>query len=279
MERKKLIKSEVIQLFKTTKETLRYYEQMGLLTPDVSDNNYRFYDFKDLEKLRQIFLLRDLDLSIEEMKSLDTGLVDQQDYMKILKTNYKSLQDKIQRLQNTQFNIAQLVELLEKDCQNVSYLLRNKNERHYQIVDSDDANEMASPKDFYDHYKNVIETQNYSERMLQMVYPYDALGHGMLIDAKLCMEIPSATSNGATVCSEEGLLVFPKGTYLSVFYPFRQGGFDMLPGLKEKIENYLLDNKLIRNGSMILEIEHLELSLFLDDDTTIFELQIYIEKE
>lgn len=44
--------------------------------PEIDDNYYRYYDFKDLEKLRQIFFLRDIDLSIEEIQKLDQKLIE-----------------------------------------------------------------------------------------------------------------------------------------------------------------------------------------------------------
>lgn len=277
MTRTKLIKSEVIQLFKTTKETLRYYEQMGILKPEVSDNNYRYYDFDDLQKLREIFLLRDLDLSLEEIKQLDDGLVNKGDYIELLKSNHKTLQEKIQYFQDIQGNVEQLIEVLEKKDKTFSYHFREKKERHYHVLDPIETECMGSPKAFFDSYKTLIKNNNYSERTLQMIYPYDLLGSGKKINAKVCMELPNNFKE--LTKKSQDLIIFPAGTYLSIFYPFRDGGFDMLPSLKTEIEKVFKEKTIIRKGTIVLEKEHLELSLFLDKDTTIFELQIHIERE
>ncbi|WP_305453059.1 MerR family transcriptional regulator [Bacillus mycoides] len=40
MDSYKLTKSDVIKIFNTTKETLRFYEKKGLVQPKVGKNNY-----------------------------------------------------------------------------------------------------------------------------------------------------------------------------------------------------------------------------------------------
>lgn len=63
--------SEVAKNYNITKRTLRYYEEIGLLT-DVkkNDSNYRYYDEATLMRLEQILLLRDLDFHINEIKEI-----------------------------------------------------------------------------------------------------------------------------------------------------------------------------------------------------------------
>lgn len=278
MNRNKLTKSEVIQLFNTTIETLRHYEQKGILKPEIGDNNYRYYDFEDLRKLRQIFLFRDLELSIEEMKQLDEGQVKKPDYIEMLKIHHSTLQHKIQRLQNTKENIRQLVELLEKGENHRSYRLRWEKERHYYLLDPLEEEVMSSPKAYFDRYKNLIQNNNYSERTLQMIYPYDTLESGEFMKSQLCMEIPINEEKFSSDDNEESLLVLPEGTYLSIFYPFQHGKFDTLSVLKDEIEVYLKGNVLRRRGSIVLEKEHPELSLFLEETVSIFELQIQVDK-
>ena len=51
--------------------TLRYYEQIGLLKPTrVTSNNYRIYGEKEVDTLQQILFYRELDVPLEEIKSL-----------------------------------------------------------------------------------------------------------------------------------------------------------------------------------------------------------------
>ena len=57
-----------------TKKAIEYYCAKGLLKPEVSDNGYRIFSEEDAERLKKIVLLRNLGLSIEEIRNLiDAG--------------------------------------------------------------------------------------------------------------------------------------------------------------------------------------------------------------
>lgn len=55
------------------KNNIRFYEDQGLLKPSRSSNGYRDYSSDDIEALRQIKLLRKLDIPLEEIKRLLLG--------------------------------------------------------------------------------------------------------------------------------------------------------------------------------------------------------------
>jgi DNA-binding transcriptional MerR regulator len=51
--------------------SIRFYEQQGLLSPAArSDNGYRVYNHKDIDRLRLIRTCRSLDMSLEEVRQL-----------------------------------------------------------------------------------------------------------------------------------------------------------------------------------------------------------------
>lgn len=61
-------------LAKTTIKTLRYYEKEGLLLPAfVDQNNYRYYETMQLLELAKIVSLRQIGLSIEQIRSVLQG--------------------------------------------------------------------------------------------------------------------------------------------------------------------------------------------------------------
>ncbi|EJN00064.1 Cu(I)-responsive transcriptional regulator [Phyllobacterium sp. YR531] len=51
-------------------KTIRYYEDIGLLKPDRSDNGYRDYSVSDVHKLRFLQRSRGLGFSVEECRQL-----------------------------------------------------------------------------------------------------------------------------------------------------------------------------------------------------------------
>lgn len=66
--------NEVEQAIGITKKNIRFYEQEGLLNPSRNlSNGYRDYSEEDLETLRQIKLLRKLDVPLEEIRRLQSG--------------------------------------------------------------------------------------------------------------------------------------------------------------------------------------------------------------
>lgn len=60
--------NEVVENYGISSRTLRYYEEMGLLWSNHPDNKaQRYYDTAALERLKQIIILRKLQISIKDM--------------------------------------------------------------------------------------------------------------------------------------------------------------------------------------------------------------------
>ena len=62
---------QVAALARVTVRTLHHYDRIGLLVPSGrSEQGYRLYDYGDLERLRQIRLLRDLRFSLDAISQM-----------------------------------------------------------------------------------------------------------------------------------------------------------------------------------------------------------------
>jgi DNA-binding transcriptional MerR regulator len=75
---------EMEQATGLTRANIRYYEQQGLLSPERADNGYRVYSEGDRETLLRIRLLRELNASIAEIRSLQAGEMTLQELMALL---------------------------------------------------------------------------------------------------------------------------------------------------------------------------------------------------
>lgn len=63
--------SEFSKITNLTIKALRYYDEQGILVPSYRDTNgYRYYDEQDFNRAELIFLLRQLDFSILELKDV-----------------------------------------------------------------------------------------------------------------------------------------------------------------------------------------------------------------
>lgn len=63
--------SEVMELTGLTRKAINYYEDEGLISPEVNPlNNYREYSLNDVERLLQIAVLRQFDVPIREIRDM-----------------------------------------------------------------------------------------------------------------------------------------------------------------------------------------------------------------
>ncbi|WP_113671485.1 MerR family transcriptional regulator [Vallitalea guaymasensis] len=60
--------SEMSKLLNISKHTLRYYDKIGLITPSYDSNGYRYYSIDHYYVLSTIKLLREMDVSIKDIK-------------------------------------------------------------------------------------------------------------------------------------------------------------------------------------------------------------------
>jgi DNA-binding transcriptional MerR regulator len=88
---------EIADLAGVTNRTLRYYDEIGLLSPaDTGDNGYRYYDQDSLLQMQQILFFRELDVPLKDiqlfMSRPDFNMLD------ALEKHRTALQKRAQRL-------------------------------------------------------------------------------------------------------------------------------------------------------------------------------------
>lgn len=64
---------DVCQKTGLTKKAIEYYQQKGMISPEIGENGYRHFTQEDVEKLKKISLLRRFDLSTEEINRVLTS--------------------------------------------------------------------------------------------------------------------------------------------------------------------------------------------------------------
>ena len=68
--------NKLAKLSGVTNRTLRYYDEIGLLTPErTSDNGYRLYSQAQVDALQQILFFRELGFGLDEIKTIVTSSV------------------------------------------------------------------------------------------------------------------------------------------------------------------------------------------------------------
>lgn len=103
---------EVQEKTKMSKQTILFYEKEGLLKPSRDENGYRNYNEKDLETLKLIKMLREMDISLDEIKMVLSGkmsfgdcLSEKEKYMQQKITELQSVYDKVNELKEKEIPI------------------------------------------------------------------------------------------------------------------------------------------------------------------------------
>jgi Cu(I)-responsive transcriptional regulator len=100
-------------------KTIRYYEDIGLVTPGRLENGYRDYGEDDLHKLRFLQRARGLGFSVEDCRVLLSLYEDRNrasaDVKQIAKTHLAEIERKIAELQSLQKTLSHLVHACHGD--------------------------------------------------------------------------------------------------------------------------------------------------------------------
>ncbi|WP_288226563.1 MerR family transcriptional regulator, partial [uncultured Enterococcus sp.] len=102
---------EFSRLGQVSIRTLRHYDEIGLLHPQLveEDSGYRYYSVKQLERLAQIVLLRELTFSLKEIQQLL-----QEDATKFTAALEKKEQEIEQEIQRDRFRQQQIHQMMQR---------------------------------------------------------------------------------------------------------------------------------------------------------------------
>lgn len=116
--RKLITKGEIAELLELTKSQVRFYEKKGLIKPQIDDNGYAMYDFKELDTLELVVLLKELNTPIKEIKKI----IDDEtkyDYPSLLKKSSEKIELEIERLTKQKHIINQRLRAFNDDEMNI----------------------------------------------------------------------------------------------------------------------------------------------------------------
>ncbi|CEO04792.1 MerR family transcriptional regulator [[Clostridium] sordellii] len=156
MKRKYYKTGELSKIYNLGRDSLKYYEKLGLLNPGRDTNSYRMYTIKDICNLNLIKELRSLDFSMQKIKEyLENRNVDTTREMLLeevrfidekleeLSSHKESLHKRISSINNTvehtNFNRIELLYMPKRKVltvnsnvtfdENVDYLIQRLNEK------------------------------------------------------------------------------------------------------------------------------------------------------
>lgn len=118
-----------------SKDTIRYYEKMNLLQPEIK-NKHRYYNKKDIDIVEAILKLKQTGFSLQEIKMLFdwSGIIDQN--KKLTKEEIQNLleikvifQEKYEQMLQREHQLKQIKQVLLNIDNKIKHLLeKNKEE-------------------------------------------------------------------------------------------------------------------------------------------------------
>lgn len=100
----------VAKQYNLSLRTMRYYDQIGLLTPSVkSESGARFYSSEDVHTLQKITLMKSISLPLNEIKKM----IDNITMKEILAAQRKELQEKLSHVNEAVEKTNTLLHVLE----------------------------------------------------------------------------------------------------------------------------------------------------------------------
>ena len=131
--------NEVENIVKLSKKAIRYYEQEGLINPKRNHNNdYRLYTKEDLNKLKIIKFLRELGVSISDLKKLNNHELSLQDCLR---------------------NQIETIELEEENYQKVKNMC-------LEIIESNDTYENIDITKYFQNI-NILNKEGFTMREIK----------------------------------------------------------------------------------------------------------------
>ena len=220
------------------KKTLMWYDEIGLFKPAVvnPENGYRCYNYHQSPILETILLLRDLDVSIEEIQAFIKN--------RSAASLKQLLDEKISELDHRITHLKAVRKTLYRHRQNMETLLTidlseisiiEKEERCLVTVD------ITEKTSFEEEVEMITaETEKYRLGRLHdasygSMIPVASLQDGSFgAYSKLFIEIPF-------LAYQDGLHRAPGGRYLRAFH---QGDWEGLPGKYQEILGYAREHSL-----------------------------------
>ncbi len=263
--------TELAKLRQVTSETLRYYDRIGLITPDYVDpqTRYRYYSIRQYEKLGTIKELRQLGMSIHDITDYFSG----------------------RNLRKSHQLLLHQLELLEEEIrkqQLLSEILRRKLHFLSEITPPPPVDKVfcrAFPQRYMITFGEPAGgSQEHAfaftrlERYLDEVAPIlasDRIGvyadwHLLEPSDDYIPAVPMIFVERDAIESEHKRTI-PPGDYLCMNY--RRGELERYHPSFARLHTYMAEHGWVLNG-MIFQFYKIDVTLTSDPDETLMEIQV-----
>lgn len=172
---------EMAKMFNLSKQTMLYYDRIGLLQPEfVTENGYRHYSLQQFLALEVISNLRKLDISVSDIqKYLDSRSPEA--LRALLEEKDKNCREIIEQNENVRKNIGaviQQLEVLDENCLNQITLNYYHPKKLYLSRLTAKKGHMGTIYMLASHNQKVYDEHHFKERAVGWIIDKDAFFEG-----------------------------------------------------------------------------------------------------
>lgn len=264
---------EFAKICNTTKDTLFYYDKIGILKPVYTgDNGYRYYSHTQFYDFDLISILKEAGSSLKEIKNyIDEHDID--DYLKILEENSKRLakeREKIERMERFLQTAASLTHSALSEPIGVPKLIESKEE--YFITANIKNPKTSTVQNEVDAIRELFLYCDTNHISIEV-----AVGAIVMKDT-LCSGNSYASCYNAKISEPfacDRFFVKPKGTYVTLLH---KGNYDTLYEAYKILFSYIKEHCLQICGNSY-EDEIIGYVAVSDKNQYIMRISIQVEGE
>lgn len=234
----KLTTAQFAKLHKINKRTLHYYDNIGLFSPNTrGKNGYRYYDLSQSIEFEYILMLKELNMSIEEIEEY-VKRPSEEKFISLATAKEVEINNQIKRLKLIKKTICEKKEQIAL-CQSLVKpnieLSECKRERLLILPYDFDGNDISKSFSYM--------TKSWSIEQIRM-------GVGGFISIEKVLQNDFSRYDGIYTpalerTSEKNIFYMPKGRYITYYH---RGKWDTLPYAYQKIIEFAKANNLAMTG-------------------------------
>ena len=269
----KILIGEVAKITNISKQTLRYYDKIGILRPKGIDENsgYRYYSIDQLEQLDVILCLKELGMSLIDIrKYLDKRNIEES--IILLEKQNEIIQGKIQEYEAMGTRIAGRIKNIKKwkDIRDEDRIvLRKISKRHMIAVDSElEASQYSIEEGFGKLFGYLLEnTHAFNNQIGVTISKENIEKEKFEVYKSLYLQLEGEIDheNYKTIKANNYMCMYHRGAYLKTFSAYN------------RIKKYIKDNKYEIIGDAI-EVSLIDGFVVKDENEFLTEIQIPVRK-
>lgn len=234
----KMTTSQFAKLHGVNKRTLHYYDKIGLFSPKYKgDNNYRYYVYSQSIDFEYIRMLKELNMSIDEIKEyVHSSKLDE--FLHIVEKKLNEIDEEIKKLQKTK-------EILRKKQKQLLQCKMVTNMR-IDIVECKDEYLLTTPFSFEDD--NVTQIFHYIHNTWDVEQYRMGVGSYITIEKvrnSMFDEYDGLFTPMQKKGRKNGLMLKEGGSYLCGYV---KGSWDQIPNLYNEMFKYADKHQLTLTG-------------------------------